>query len=193
MHTRVSELYIRYNKELRPLISEIEGRNERFEEPLLLNVASMYDAIALSEAGMEEEERLFFLNRAFYFLELSISHSYQYLIKNLDEKMQAFEKRCKPSDRVLIDGGNFIGKYVSLKQQAQERVRQGREKSDVDALKDFKQAYEYYSGIEKLIDRELPVQVMQNTRKESLKWTILGWITSISISVIVGKLFMKWF
>ena len=30
---------------------EIEGRNERFEEPLLLNTASMFDSIALSDSG----------------------------------------------------------------------------------------------------------------------------------------------
>ena len=49
MHNRIAELYDRYNSTLRPLVSEIEGRNEYFEEPLLINVASMFDFIALSE------------------------------------------------------------------------------------------------------------------------------------------------
>ena len=56
------------------------------------------------------------------------------------------------------------------------------------ALKDYESAYKLYSKIEKLIDRELPVQVMQNTKKVSIIWTIMGWISSIIISVIVGKI-----
>lgn len=185
---RVSELYNRYNKILRPLVSEIEGRNEHFEEPLLLDVASMYDSIALSATCTNEEKCDSYLNKASDFLDLSISHSYQYLIKNLDEKMMAFEKRCNASDRNLLDGGKFVGKYVSLKQEAKKYVRNGCKKNDVDALKDYQLAYKSYSDIEKLIDRELPVQIMQNTRKTSCIWAIVGWIVSILISVAIGKL-----
>lgn len=188
MHAMVSGLYNRYNKELRPLISEIEGRNEQFEEPLLLDVASMYDSMALSKTCTDDADRLCFLNQACIFLDLSISHSYQYLIKNLDEKMKGFEKRCNTSDRALLDGGKFIGKYVSLKQQAQESVRNGRKKDDVDAIVDYKSAYKAYSNIEKLIDVELPVLVMRNTRKASRWLAVAGGLASILISVIVGKL-----
>lgn len=31
-------IYLKYNKKLKPLISEIEGRLELFEEPLLTNL-----------------------------------------------------------------------------------------------------------------------------------------------------------
>lgn len=183
MHKQVAELYNRYNYTLRPLVSEIEGRNEYFEEPLLINVASMFDFIALSEAYDDD-----CLEKASYHLNLCISQSYQYLIKNLDEKMNAFESRCNVSDRNILDGGKFIGKYTTLKKEAQECVRRGRKKKDIDALDDYATAYNLYSKIEKLIDRELPVQIMHNTRKNSRTSTIIGWGLSILISVTIGKL-----
>ena len=186
MHSRIVELYDKYNKTLRPLVSEIEGRNEYFEEPLLVNVASMFDHIALSDANTENQS--FHIDQAVSDLDLCISQSYQYLIKNLDEKMHDFEKRCNASDRNILDGGKFIGKYKSLKTQAQNSVRRGIEKDDIDALCDYESAYVSYSRIEKMVDRELPVQVMHNTRNNSRIWTILGWGLSIAISVLMGKL-----
>ena len=182
MHKQVVELYNRYNDTLRPLVSEIEGRNEYFEEPLLINMASMFDFIALSEVCDD------CLGKASYHLNLCISQNYQYLIKNLDEKMNAFEKRCNVSDRNILDGGKFIGKYTSLKKEAQECVRRGRKKKDIDAIDDYSTAYNLYSKIEELIDRELPVQIMHNTRKKSRTLTIIGWVLSILISIAMGKL-----
>lgn len=168
---------------MRPLVSEIEGRNEYFEAPLLINMASMFDFIALS--SIDED---YYLEKASYHLDLCISQSYQYLIKNLDEKVNAFEKRCNVSDRNILDGGSFIGKYTSFKEDAKEYVRKGRKKKDIDALDDYATAYNLYSKIEGLIDRELPVQIMHNTRNNSRISTIIGWGLSILISVVVGKL-----
>ena len=188
MHPQIAVLYNKYNETLRPLVSEIEGRNERFEEPLLLNIASMFDSIALSEADTDENKCESQVSQAMSYLDISISQSYQYLIKNLDEKMIAFEKRCNASDRGILDRGQFIGKYNSLRSQAKQCVRKGRNKDDLHALADYESAYKHYSKIEKLIDRELPVQVMQNTRRNSHCWTFIGWISGIFISVVVGKI-----
>ena len=187
MDARIVELYKRYNNTLRPLVSEIEGRNERFEEPLLLNTASMFDSIALSDSGDDEETRSYYMEQALRYLDTSISQSYQYLIRNLHEKMLAFEKRCEAPGRKTLDDGKFIGKYLELQRQAQDCVREGRTKEDLNALPYFASAYLTYSKIEKLIDRELPVQIMQNTRRNSRNWTIVGWGLSILISVVVGK------
>lgn len=187
MDVKIVELYKKYNNTLRPLVSEIEGRNECFEEPLLPNTASMFDSIALSESSNDEDTRSYYIEQALCYLDLSISQSYQYLIKNLHEKIVAFEKRCDASGRGILDNGKFIGKYVTLKCQAENCTREGRAKGDIKALSDFASAYYAYSKIEKLIDRELPVQIMQNTRKNSRKWTIAGWILSIFISVAIGK------
>ena len=188
MNPQIAVLYKNYNETLRPLVSEIEGRNERFEEPLLLNIASMFDSIALSEADANEKNSEFQVSQAMSYLNISISQSYQYLIKNLDEKMSAFEKRCNASDLRILDRGQFVGKYNSLRSKAKEFVRKGCNKDDLDALVDYKSAYELYSEIEKLIDRELPVQVMLNTRKKSIFWTVIGGLSSIFASVLVGKI-----
>lgn len=183
----ISDIYCRYNDILRPLVSEIEGRNESFEEPLLNDVASMFDAIALSESDISVEKRETTLKQAWAFLDLSISHGYQYLIRNLDGKMNAFEKKCKSSDRAILDEGKFVGKYSKLKKEAKDNVREGRKKDDITALPYYKDAYDAYVKIEKLVDRKLPFQIMQHARRSSKIWTIVGWIVSILISVVVGK------
>ena len=184
----ITILYNRYNEVLRPLVSEIEGRNEFFEEPLLLNVASMFDNLALCDLDdIEEETSLFYFEKAKYYLDLSISQSYQYLIKNLDEKMNSFEKKCKNLDLGLIDEGKFIKKYNCLKEEAKMYVHNGRCKDDSLALDDYCCAYMAYSNIEKLIDEILPTQIMSNTRKKSSFLIFLGWVGSILISILVGK------
>lgn len=188
MHKLIPELYNRYNKKLRPLVSEIEGRNEYFEEPLLLDITQMFDAMALSESGeLSDEERDRMLALASFSMDLSISHSYQYLIRSLDEKVRDFENRCKASDRNILDGGKFIGKYVTLRNSVRATVRIARKKDDATALSDYRQAYEDYSKIEKMVDRELPVQIMYNTRKNSIIWTVIGWLVSIVVSIACGK------
>lgn len=189
MHKLIPDLYNRYNKTLRPLVSEIEGRNEYFEEPLLLDITQMFDAVALAECGeLSDDERDIMLQLASYSMDLSISHSYQYLIRSLDEKVRDFEKRCNASDRKILDGGKFIGKYVKLRNKARSNVTIARKKDDSEALSDYRQAYENYSKIEKMVDRELPVQIMHNTRKNSIIWTVIGWVVSIAISIVCGKL-----
>lgn len=174
MASTISDIYRRYDNTLRPLVSEIEGRNESFEEPLLNDVASMFDALALSESDMLGEERDKQLERASSYLDLSISHGYQYLIKNLDGKMKAFERMCKSSDRELLDGGKFVGKYSKLKKKAKVKVREGRQKDDITALPDYQAAYETYVKIEQMVDGKLPFQIMQHARRSSCMWTIMG-------------------
>lgn len=188
MHKLIPGLYNRYNKTLRPLVSEIEGRNEYFEEPLLLDITQMFDAMALAECGeFSDEDRDIMLALASSSMDLSISHSYQYLIKSLDEKVRGFENRCKASDRNILDGGKFIGKYVTLRKSVRTTVRIARKKDDATALPDYRKAYEDYSKIEKMVDRELPVQIMHNTRKNSIIWTVIGWVVSIAVSIACGK------
>lgn len=188
MHELIPDLYNRYNKTLRPLVSEIEGRNEYFEEPLLLDISQMFDAMALAECGrLSDDERKTMLALASSSMDLSVSHSYQYLIRNLDEKVKSFEKRCNAADQNLLDGGKFIGKYITLKKSAREAVRIARKKDDAMALSDYKCAYDTYSKMEKMIDRELPVQIMYNTRRNSIMWSVIGWIVSIAVSYVCGK------
>jgi hypothetical protein len=183
----IRELYNKYNKELRPLISEVEGRIEYFEEPLLENIASEFDALALS-TSCSEEFKLLYIEQADKFLDISISQSYQYIIKYLDEKMCAFEKRCDISKCTIIDNGKFYNNYVNFKNRAVEYVRKGRKKDDFIALGDYKIAYDEYSKIEELIDSNLPLQVIMTTKKTSIFSNILLWFLSIIISVIIGKL-----
>lgn len=188
MHPIIADIYRRYNGTLRPIISEIEGRNESFPGGLLNDIAAMYDTIALCESEKNDDARNQMANRALTYFKLGVSHGYQYLIQNLDERMHEFDKKCSPSVQAVIDDGRFIGEYGKLQKEAGERVRIGRRKDDVEALADWEAAYNLYIMIEKMIDRKIPVQIMQHTRKKSIFWIITGYAVSIVISVILGKL-----
>ena len=48
-------IFQKYNNDLKPLISEIEGRVERFSQPLLLNIASVYDYMSISAASAKHK------------------------------------------------------------------------------------------------------------------------------------------
>lgn len=96
------------------------------------------------------------------YLDLSISHAYQYLIKSLDEKKNAFERKCNLSDLDMLDGGKFVGEYSEYKRKAKTSVRTGRQKDDITVLHDYEAAYMAYTRIEEMIDSELPFQRLKD-------------------------------
>lgn len=188
MHPTAASIYNRYNETLRQLVSEIEGRNESFEEPLLNDVSSMFDAIALSTNPSDANKQCMMMEAAASYLDLGISHAYQYLIKSLDEKKNAFEQKCNLSNLDMLDGGKFVGEYSVYKRKAKTSVRAGRQKDDITALPDYEAAYRAYTRIEEMIDRELPFQIIQHAKRNSIICTCAGWIISLVISVAIGKL-----
>ena len=57
MASEVDNLYARYRSELKPLVAEYESQNEQIMPSCLVNLAQMFDRIALSETSKTEEER----------------------------------------------------------------------------------------------------------------------------------------
>ena len=50
MASEVDNLYARYRSELKPLVAEYESQNEQIMPSCLVNLAQMFDRIALSES-----------------------------------------------------------------------------------------------------------------------------------------------
>lgn len=57
LNPQLKPLYDRYCSELKPLIAEYESRNENFVTPLLHDIPSMFDNIALYERASTAEEK----------------------------------------------------------------------------------------------------------------------------------------
>lgn len=190
MDDRLGSLYNSYNKKVRPLICEIEGRVEQFEEPVLQDIANMFDELSLYRKCETEraDDAMSHYAQAEANMKLCLSHSYQYLIKSLHENIVAFKKRCGKKDREVLDHGNFCSKFNSLEKESLECIRRGRNKDDWAAIVDYKKAYNDLSQMEKMTVRELPIQIMRHTRHSSAFITIAQWLLSIGVSVGVGVL-----
>ena len=185
----IKDIYKKYNAKLRPLISEVEGRIEYFEEPLLENIVSEFDSIALSYLCEKPSEKLCHLEQADKYLDISVSQSYQYIIKHLDEKRKVFEKRRKISDYIMIENGRFYNDYIRLKEVAIDNVRKGRKKDDFIALPDYKASYEAYTQIENLISSNMLLNIIP--KKHTFFYMLCSWIVSILISVLIGVLIVR--
>lgn len=190
MDDRLASLYNSYNKKVRPLICEIEGREEQFEEPVLLDIANMFDELSLYRKCESEKtgDSMAHFAQAEANMKLCLSHSYLYLIKSLHENIVAFKKRCGKKDREMLDHGTFCSKFNNLEKEALEYIREGRNKDELKAIDDYKKAYNNLSQMEKMTVRELPVQIMRHTRRSSAFVTVVQWLLSIGVSVGVGVL-----
>lgn len=185
MSTPLNLVYNKYNEELKPLVSEIEGRLEKFEEPLLTNLMAQFDYVALSVTETDENNKNLYLQQALSHLDIAVTNSYQYLIYALVHKNNLFKKRCggKKGIAKLADG-KYFGELKVLEKQGNAKVRKGIEIDDCDAGEYFKEAYNYYTKQEIILEK-LAVASIAHKGKSKL-WIFIGWIISIAISVIIG-------
>lgn len=178
MNQDYSSLYSDYNNELKPLVSEIEGRTEMFEKGLLTHLATMFDEIALhaqAKADCQDKEATKHLNLADESLCISIKDSYQTLIMVIDKNIKAFSRQVGKSLSKL-SGGRFVGLFKSQLKNAREYVN----------AEDYKSAYKEYSKLEEACNKQIPEVITHSTSCVRVWGTILEWLLSICISVGVG-------
>lgn len=188
MELTINDLYERYNKILKPLISEIEGRLETFAQPLLHSLSSMLDAVALAESseGEERKEGLEVANEA---LDLSISLSYQYLIYALKGEIEIFEKRVPKDVMEKLGGGKFIGPYTALRGKSISLIEQCKRKdNDLECLPLYKEAYESMSELEGMIYEHNTETLIADKERHSWCIKIAIKIAGILISLGMGYL-----
>ena len=142
----MEELYNRYNEELRPLVSEVEGRLERFEGPLLENLASQFDYVALYKFHGDEKYKA----KANEYLSKAISNSYLYIIYALMRDIRKFERRgglsvMKSQNNTFADAVEF----EKLKKSARQAYKKGLKLEDQLSLEYNKEAYIACSKLEK--------------------------------------------
>ena len=185
MTVHINTIYDKYNKELKPLISEIEGRLERFEEPLLINLMAQFDYVSLAILEDDSKQQNIYLQQALSHLDIAITNSYQYLIYALVHKNRLFKKRCggKKGIAKLADG-KYVGEFISLEKKGKNHVRRGMKLDDCNSYPYFKEAYDCYIKQEIILEKLAAVSI--TNQKLNKFWTVVGWIVSILISVIVG-------
>ncbi len=175
----IEDLYRRYNEDLRPLVSEIEGRLETFEEPLLENIAFQFDYVALSEVTGNSE----YISQAEVYLNRAISNSYLYLIYALMRKVKTFKKRGGFKVIERDRRTNDAAKFKECEERAVLLSKRGLNNPDELALEDNKQAYEACIELEKYVE-EYSVNLLNTPHHVSR--SIVAGVLSILISVLVG-------
>lgn len=179
----LNPIYTKYNEELKPKVSEIEGRLETFEEPLLGRVMEQFDYVALFVIEKDEELKDMYLSQAIASLDLAVSASYQYLIYALVKKIKSFKKRYGGKKCIeRLSDGDYAGDFQKLEENARMAVREGNSLDDYDALPFYKDAYESYTNLEQIVE----LMPIAKVKRGKLFRTIVSAIMSIAISVGVG-------
>lgn len=190
----MEDLYRRYNEEIKPLVAEIEGRLEKFAAPLLLDMADMFDNIAMSELS-DEDDRISFLSLAkTHGVELSIYHSYQYLVYALyTQRIRPFKMRCKRHVLMKLNNGMFYGEFMGLYKETRKLRKTVNLKKDCpEDIMTLKTMYNNLRHMEDMII-EAEREIIHHERFTESNWIIsLKWMASIAISVLVGFLFTKY-
>lgn len=180
-------IYDRYNGELRPLISEFEGREEQFEEPLLENMAYVVDELSMCVQSDDSSSAMIHYKKAQQNLEEALVNSYKYLVVSHHKRLRKFKRRFSHRQMEQFNNGKFVGEFCDNSKKAVESVRRGRKcQCLVDAMDDFKQAYELYSKIELLISDFESEGIVMKSRITGLLWTSVRIALSVVISVAVA-------
>lgn len=177
-------LYDKYNSELRPLISEFEGREEQFEEPILKSMAYVVDELSLLVQKEDPNEQNIHLKTAQQHLEEAVVNSYKFLVYSHHRRLKKFRKRFSRHQMELFKSGTFIGRFSADSNKAKKHTRRAKkQKVLLEAKDDFKQAYELYSSIDhEATEFELEGAGLQS-RTAGTIWTIVKMVLSVAASV----------
>lgn len=184
-------IFRKYNEQLKPLISEIEGREERFSQPLLLNLAGVYDYMSIAAA--EGQDCMKCMAEADGLVDLCISQSYMSLVYSIRKNTDAFEENLGKKGLRKLDNGHFVGKYLGLKKRRKELLKKAKDIDERQALPLFKEAYEVVTDMEKMVNHERANMRLIQTETSSWMATAVKWILSVAISVAAGVVVKYYF
>ena len=177
-------LFQKYNEQLKPLISEIEGRLENFSEPLLKNLAAVFDYMSIAAAEGQDVEKN--LKKADSLIDCSLSQSYMYLIYALKCDINKFEREVGRRCLKKLNNGLFVGPYNQLKKELKTLLKEAKKMNDEDALPILKDAYEAATKMEQMVNNELPNVSLVKSESLSFLSNVIRWVISIAISVLAG-------
>lgn len=197
MDERFRNLFKKYNTQLKPLSAQIEGYFEKFETPLLENLMVYWENIVLIHNSTSKDCEKF-MAKAHEKLNESISLSYIYMVSAYQKEVKRFEKNTTKKALTCLDNGKFFSIYHKLKKEAKRNIeltKKTRHRSwnlkysfpdFIKSRKWNKKAYNLYHNISKMINKQRTASILYNSLKSSFICSLLKWIVSIAISVLIG-------
>lgn len=193
LHGLVSPLYMEYNQVIKPLIAELEAREETSPQPLFNEVRALNDHIArcyranISDCEIQDE-----IIKAQRHIKRLTLDCFKYLNVSLHESIVRFERQTRNVDLTVINNGLFYPRFRELNKLAVEEVRNAKRAEAVDteeALIKYQEGYNLYCELENLVDDN-----MQDVKWAKKKFvvrrslTIFAWFVSVLISGILSIL-----
>jgi len=183
-------IYVKYNGELRPLISEFEGREEQFEEPILKSMAYLVDELSLCVQAENSDAKKNHFDIAMQNLDEAVVYSYMYLVYSHDRRLKKFERQFSKHQMQLFDNGKFVGKFTDNSERAKDCCERASKKVNIlDAKEDLKQAYHLYSDIEQEISDFESEGASMEPRGRGILGTVAKAVLSVVVSVVVAYCF----
>ncbi|MFZ4796194.1 MAG: hypothetical protein ACOYMA_01785 [Bacteroidia bacterium] len=188
---KIAALYTNYNEVIRPLISEIEARQEVFPAPLFNEIRAFNDHIArchlkcISVDKIVEE-----IKKAEGHINRITLDCFKYLDVFLFEKVKRFERSTRYIDISVLDNGKFYPSFCRLQKEAVQHVREAKkaEATDIESSLNYYQlAYNSYCELEEKIDDksvEIRWAKVRFTSKKLLQ--IILWTLAAILSGLVS-------
>lgn len=185
LYEELIPLYDRYNRDLKPLISQYESRNEEFMTELLNYLSDFFDSIAtFSKGSFESDTKNMDVSKrdAEMYLEQAIELCRYCLVATLTLNTKKFKKRFSTLILTTLDEGKFYGEFKKLYTTARKYKKTNMETT-----------YKSLLQIEKLINDNM-MDVRTHSVLAENKYMILGKaVITILISIFVNYIILKVF
>lgn len=177
MAPEVENLYARYRSELKPLVAEYESQNEQIMPSCLVNLAEMFDRVALSETSESKEESMDHLSGASEHLDTAISDTKAGVVADRILKVLKFKRTYGQDIINTLKDGTFVGPFTALENEVRQSLAtdEGTALSKLGAMVD-------------MINDSHASALAISTTKDSRKTTFLKWGFTIIVSLLVTLL-----
>lgn len=188
---KVKTLYNQYNTIIKPLMAEIEAREERMPLPIFNEIRAFNDHIARCYLeGVDSDRINNELSKAERHITRITLDCFKCLNISLYKQIEKFEKQTRNIDLTVLNNGCFYPQYCELKRTAVYHIQTAKKQEGIDidsALNEFQFAYNTYREVEDLII----------AHAESVKWarvrftskrilSIILWVLSVIISGLLS-------
>jgi hypothetical protein len=198
LHSKLAPLYQAYGETVKPLIAEIEIRQEKHPAQLYNEIRAFNDHVSRCyRDGVTDEEIDKQVVKAMGHIERLVLDCYKFLNIHCHEKtVKWFEKWTKRVDLSAVNNGEFYSKYKELHKTVVRNLKEAKRMESIDKNKSidlYQLAHNQYTDLETLFD-DNHVHICRAKAKFYVNKAanFLLWLFGIAISGVVSSSFIAW-
>lgn len=192
-HASLLVLYEAYNETLKPLLAEVESKQEFHPLPIFNELRSFFDHIARCyRPGVTEDYIYDELFKAKGHIKRAIFDCFKFLNVYYFDLFEGFEKDIRRVDITTINNGKFHVEYREIRQQCKDTVHEARRLETMDfeqAFRKYEEGYNTYVSLEDYLSKNYTNIGWARVRFDrNRKLTILLWLLSVILSGIISAI-----